>query len=56
LAAKVGAEAMVNAIVVYLEVFRNAALNMNIEAVLSVNMSAVGTTDDCDGGGCPMGL
>ena len=47
---------VVNVIVVCVEVFWNVALNMNIKAVSSVNTSTVGTTDDCDGGGCPMGL
>jgi hypothetical protein len=47
---------VVNLIVVCVEVFWNVALNMNIAGVSSVNTSAVGTTDYCDGGGCPMGL
>ena len=50
---------MVNAIVVCIVVFRSVMdSDMSAKVVLGVNThdaGVVGKTDNCDGGGCPMG-
>jgi hypothetical protein len=51
-----GEVGVVNEFAVCEEVFQGVTdSDMNVEAVSGVNASAVGTTDDCDGGGYSMG-